>query len=44
VIGCVFVTLLVVGKFFVMKAEHTVASYNDRDFISKIATANEENM
>jgi hypothetical protein len=33
-----FVILLVVSKFLVMKAEHTVASYNRRDFTSKIAT------
>jgi hypothetical protein len=35
---CVFVILSVVGKFLVIKAEHTVASYNDRDLKSKIAT------
>jgi hypothetical protein len=35
---CVFVILLVVSKFLVMKAEHIVASYSGRDFISKIAT------
>jgi hypothetical protein len=34
----VFVILLVVCKFLVMKAEHTVASYNGRDFTSKFAT------
>jgi hypothetical protein len=34
----VFVILLVISKFLVIKAEHTVASYNDRDFTSKIAT------
>jgi hypothetical protein len=35
---CVFVILLVVNKFLVLKAEHTVASYNGRDLTSKIAT------
>jgi hypothetical protein len=35
---CVFVILLVVGKFLGMKEEHTVASYNGRDFTSKILT------
>jgi hypothetical protein len=29
---------LVVSKFLVMKAEHTVASFNGRNFTSKIAT------
>jgi hypothetical protein len=33
----VFVILLVVINFFVMKAEHTVATYNGKDFASKIA-------
>jgi hypothetical protein len=33
-----FAILLVVSKFLVMKAEHTVASYNGRDFKNKIAT------
>jgi hypothetical protein len=35
---CVFVILLVVSKLLFMKAEHTVASDNGRDFTSKIAT------
>jgi hypothetical protein len=35
---CVFVILLVVSIFLVMKAEHTVARYNGREFTSKIAT------
>jgi hypothetical protein len=35
---CGLVILLVVSKFLVMKAELTVASYNGRDFTSKIAT------
>jgi hypothetical protein len=35
---CVFVILFVVCKFLDMKAEHTVASYNGRDFTRKIAT------
>jgi hypothetical protein len=34
----VFVILLVVSKFLVMKAEHTVANYNGSDFTMKIAT------
>jgi hypothetical protein len=33
--------LLVVSDFLVMKAEHTVASYNGRDFTSKIAAVQE---
>jgi hypothetical protein len=35
---CVFAILLVVCKFLVMKAQHTVASYNGRDFTNKIAS------
>jgi hypothetical protein len=35
---CVFVILLGVSKFLVMKAEHPVASYNGKDFTSKITT------
>jgi hypothetical protein len=34
----VCVILLVVIKFIVMKAEHTVAIYNGRGFTSKFAT------
>jgi hypothetical protein len=34
----VFVILFVVCKFLDMKAEHTVASYNGRDFTRKIAS------
>jgi hypothetical protein len=34
----VFAILLVVSKFFVMKAEHTVACYNGRDFKNKIVS------
>jgi hypothetical protein len=32
------VCLLVVSKFFVIKAEHTVGKYNGSDFTRKIAT------
>jgi hypothetical protein len=35
---CVLVIFLVFSTFLVMKAEHTVDSYNGRDFTSKIAT------
>jgi hypothetical protein len=41
---CVFVILLVVNKFLVMKVEHTVASYNGRHFTSKIATVYTTNL
>jgi hypothetical protein len=34
----VFVILLFVSKFLVVKAEHTVANYNGGDFTSQIAT------
>jgi hypothetical protein len=32
----VFVILLIACKVFVMKAEHTIASYDSRDFTSKM--------
>jgi hypothetical protein len=33
----VLLILLVFSKFLVIKAEHTAATYNGRDFTSKIA-------
>jgi hypothetical protein len=36
--GNVFVIVCVVCKFLVMKAEHTVASYNGSDFTNENAT------
>jgi hypothetical protein len=41
---CGFLILLVVSEFLVMKAEHTVASYNGRDFTSKIATVSKPDL
>jgi hypothetical protein len=35
---CVFVILLVVNKFIVIKTEHTVACDNGSDFTTKVAT------
>jgi hypothetical protein len=39
----VCVILLVVSKFLVIKAEHTVANYNGSDFTRKIATVLKKN-